>query len=418
MIVTGPRLFMPFLFSTAIDNACPLDSRGTRVDQMDRSGHYARWEDDFELVRSLGVTALRYGPAYYRTHVGPDHFDWDVVEEPMQWLEGSRLTVIAELCRFGVPGWLGGFQDPAFPVLFAEYARAFARRFPWIRHFTPVSEIFLAARMSGLEGEWNERGRSEESFVRALRNLCMAHELAVEGILLERPDAIIVQSEGAEYAHPAGRAAGAVCERWNQVRLLALDLTLGHELAPGMGRMLVDHGVTSNDLSFFREARARGQRRLGLVYHRDSERRVSAGGRVTSAHDGLGFARLAGEYWRRYRLPLMHAGTWQSVRQGTAWLATQWEHVLSLRAAGVHVTGFGWGALVDHVALLGSDPGGGERCRTEPVGLYTLRREPTTVAAELKRLIERWAPVVGDESGAGEGATGDPARLAVESSPA
>lgn len=387
---------MPFLFATAIDNACPLDSRGIRVDQMDRSGHYARWEEDFELVRSLGVGGLRYGPAYYRTHIGPDHFDWDVVEEPMQALETSGLTVIAELCRFGVPGWLGGFQDPAFPVLFAEYARAFARRYPWIRHFTPVSEIFLAARMSGLEGEWNERGRSEASFVSALRNLCMAHELAVEGILAERPDALIVQSEGAEHAHPAGRGAASACERWNQLRLLALDLTLGHELAPGMGGLLQENGVTSNDLSFFRERRAHGQRVLGLVYHRDSERRMSAGGRVTTAHDGLGFARLASEYWQRYRLPLLHYGTWHPVRQGSAWLASQWEQLLSLRAAGVPLEGFVWSALVDHLAMLGVDPEGGDRCRAEAVGLYTLQRQPTVVAEEYARLIQRWAPVVGE----------------------
>ena len=55
------------------------------------------------------------------------------------------VEVIADLCRFGVPSWLGGFQDPAFPVLFAEYARAFARRFPWVRCFTPVSDILQCA---------------------------------------------------------------------------------------------------------------------------------------------------------------------------------------------------------------------------------------------------------------------------------
>ena len=38
-------------------------------------------------------------------------------------LRDLDVTVIADLCHFGVPGWLGGFQDPAFPVLFAEYAR-------------------------------------------------------------------------------------------------------------------------------------------------------------------------------------------------------------------------------------------------------------------------------------------------------
>lgn len=386
---------MPFVFATAIDNACPLDARGVRVDQMDRSGHYARWEEDFDLARSLGFTAMRYGPAYYRTHVGPDHFDWDVAEEPMQRLQTAGITVIAELCRFGVPSWLGGFLDPAFPVLFAEYARAFARRYPWIRYYTPVSEIFRCARMSALEGQWNECAQSEADFVRAVRNLCMAHELAVEGILAERPDAIIVQSESVEHVHPAGRGAVADADRWNVLRFLPLDLTVGAELPPGVGSLLNEHGVTSNDLSFFRERRGLPQRRLGLVYGHDAERRLSANGRLTVAHDGLGFARLASEYHRRFRLPLMHYGASHPVRGGAAWLASQWEDVLSLRAAGTPLHGFTWSSLVDHVELVRAEaPGTGDRCVVESVGLFTVARTASPLADEVSRLIRKWAPVV------------------------
>ena len=127
----------------------------------------------------------------------------------MHRLRDLGITVIADLCHFGVPSWLGGFQDPAFPVLFAEYARAFARRYPWIRHFTPVNEIFIAANFSALKGWWNECEKSDAAFVRAIRNLCMAHELAVEAILSERPDAIIVQGESIEHFHAAEPQRGA-----------------------------------------------------------------------------------------------------------------------------------------------------------------------------------------------------------------
>ena len=39
------------------------------------------------------------------------------------------ITPIVDLCHFGVPDWVGGFDDPDWPGLFAEYARAFAERF-------------------------------------------------------------------------------------------------------------------------------------------------------------------------------------------------------------------------------------------------------------------------------------------------
>src|SRR5919199_153205 len=156
-----PRLLPPvasmtFLFATGVENSYPTLADGRRVDQMDRCGHYARWEEDFALVRELGLRALHYGPAYYRAHVAPDHYEWDSCDEQMHRLRQLGIEVIADLCHFGVPTWLGGFQDPAFPVLFAEYARAFAQRYPWVRYYTPIHEISLCASRSALRGWWNE----------------------------------------------------------------------------------------------------------------------------------------------------------------------------------------------------------------------------------------------------------------------
>ena len=91
--------------------------------------------------------------------------------------------------------------------------------------------------------------------MRAIRNLCMAHELAVEALLNERPGALIVHREGIAPTPPDGTEA-AQGGRWDALCHLALDLTLGHELPPGAAAYLQRHGVPSNELSFFREARA------------------------------------------------------------------------------------------------------------------------------------------------------------------
>ena len=40
-----------------------------------------------------------------------------------------NIAPIVDLCHFGVPDWLGNFQNPDFPALFAQYAKAFAQRF-------------------------------------------------------------------------------------------------------------------------------------------------------------------------------------------------------------------------------------------------------------------------------------------------
>ena len=309
-----------FLFATGIENSYPTLPGGKRIDQMEKSGHYTRWEEDFALVRELGLDALRYGPAYYLVHRAPDRFDWSSSDAPMHRLRELGLEVIADLCHFGVPSWLGGFQDPAFPVLFADYARAFARRYPWVRYYTPVNEIFICATFSARHGWWNECERGDAPWVRAMRNLCMAHELAVEAILAERPDAIIVQSESLEHFHPAGKSAARDAERLNGYKFLSLDLTLGHELAPGVAGFLNEHGVTSNDLSFFRERRAVGQRWLGLDYYPTCEHVVTSTGRQRTCRRPRGFKALAHEYHQRYRVPLFHCATTRGSRQAVSWL--------------------------------------------------------------------------------------------------
>ena len=380
---------MSFLFATGIENSYPTLPGGRRIDQMEKCGHYARWEEDFALVRDLGLRALRYGPAYYRAHAAPDRYEWDSCDEPMARLRRLGVEVIADLCHFGVPSWLGGFQDPAFPVLFAEYARAFARRYPWVRYYTPVNEIFVCASFSALRGWWNECQASDAAFVRALRNMCMAHELAVEAILAERPDAVIVQSESVEHFHPAGRGAVAEADRWNGLKLLALDLTLGHELAPGMAGYLNAHGVTSNDLSFFRERRAAGQRWLGLDFYPTCEHRVTSTGRQTTARRGHGFRRLAAEYHARYRIPLFHCETNRVSPLAVPWLASQWDDVLALRASGIPVHGFTWYSLTDQIdwqhALRV------ERNDLHPVGLYDLDRNARPVGTAYRALVAEWS---------------------------
>jgi beta-glucosidase len=378
---------MYFLFATGIENGYPTIAGGRRIDQMDRCGHYARWEEDFELVRELGLRGLRYGPAYYRTHIAPDRYDWSSCDDQLMRLRRLGIEVIADLCHFGVPNWLGGFQDPGFPVLFADYARSFARRYPWIRLYTPIADIFLCASHSALRGEWNECEASDRAFVQAIRNLCLAHELAVEAVLGERTDAIIVQSETLEYYHAEGTEAGGA-DRWNALRFLSLDLTLGHELAPGLGGYLQRHGVTSNDLSFFRERRAGNQRWLGINYYASREHLLTPNGEWTAPSRALGLRRLATEYFERYHLPLFHAETSRAGIAAVDWLNEQWGEVLALCALGIPVTGFTWSSLTDTIGWENGLPI--DDNVVYEVGLCDLNREIRPVGDAYAELVRQW----------------------------
>lgn len=383
---------MTFLFASGVENSYPTLASGVRVDEMEKCGHYGWWEEDFGLARELGLDALRYGPAYYRTHVAPDRFDWESADAPMHRLRELGVEVIADLCHFGVPSWLGSFQDRAFPVLFQEYARAFARRYPWVHYFTPVTEIFICATNSALRGWWNECETSEATFVQAVRNLCMAHELAVEAILEERPDAIIVQGESIEHFHATSASASAEGEWWNMLRCLPLDLTVGHEPPLAAYRLLRANGVTLNDLSFFRQRRAVGQRWLGVDYYRGNEHFIDRSGHQSVRPNGLGLQALATWYYRRYGLPLFHSETNSPSPRAVAWLEDQWRELLALRGSGIPVHGFTWYSLTDQV-----DWQHGlrvERNEVHPVGLFDLDRIQRPVGSAYAEIIARWRRVL------------------------
>src|SRR5262249_4892174 len=152
-----------------------------------------------------------------------------------------------DLCHFGVPDWIGDFQNPDWPQLFAEYALAFARRFPWVRLYTPVNEIYVCAKLSTLVGLLNERTRGDHpAFVTAIKHLARANLLAIGRILTVRPDAIFIQSESAEYFHLGGSDPSSVHRaRWeNELRFLSLDLLFSHEPSPDITTYLFDNGIT------------------------------------------------------------------------------------------------------------------------------------------------------------------------------
>jgi hypothetical protein len=56
-----------FLFATGIENSYPTINGGrTRIDEMEKCGHYTLWKTDFDLLDEVGIRYLRYGPPRVR----------------------------------------------------------------------------------------------------------------------------------------------------------------------------------------------------------------------------------------------------------------------------------------------------------------------------------------------------------------
>ena len=209
------------MFCTGIENSAPtIDGGRIRIDEMQSCGHYARWQEDFALVNDLGLEYLRYGPPLHKTLLGPGRYDWEFADLTFAELKRRNIVPIVDLCHFGVPDWLGNFQNPDFPEQFAAYARAFAERFPWVQLSTPVNEMYVCAVFSARYGWWNEQLSSDAGFVPTLKHLVKANVLAMQTILQVRPDAIFIQSESSEYFHAENPAAIGPAELLNSMRFL------------------------------------------------------------------------------------------------------------------------------------------------------------------------------------------------------
>jgi len=390
-----------FLFATGIENSNPRIRNGTlRVDEMARCGHYERWREDFALVRELGLNFLRYGPPIHTTLTGPGQHDWDFADATFGELHRHDIVPIVDLCHFGVPDWIGDFQNPDFPKLFADYAGAFAQRYPWVQLYTPVNEMYICALFSARYGWWNEQLATDRAFVTALKHVVGANLLAMREILKVRPDAIFIQSESTEYFHAQSPAAIGPAEARNEERFLSLDLNYGRRVGSGMYEYLMDNGMTRDEYHFFlAHSPLKRHCIMGNDYYWTNEHLVDENGGTRPSGEVFGYAVLTRQYHDRYGLPVMHTET--NIRDdnpGDAerWLWKQWANVLRVRNDGVPVVGFTWYSLTDQVdwdsALREA------RGNVDKVGLYDLDRRIRPVGRAFKRLVEQWREVLPAQS--------------------
>ncbi len=337
------------------------------VDQVRRTGHHDR-PDDLYLLAGLGIEALRYPVLWER--VAPDGVRkarWEWSDERLERLRELGVEPIVTLVHHGSGPPYTGLLDKAFPAKLAEYARAVARRYPWLRFFTPVNEPLTTARFSALYGHWYPHVRDAAAFVTALLNQVEAIARAMDAIREEIPEAVLVQTEDLAKTH-ATEELRYQANFENERRWTSSDLLCGtFETNVLMRAWLREIGV---------ELRARDLKRfrcepgiLGFNYYVTGERfldhrlerypTVAPGGNgrhqyvdveaVRVCREGIdGAAGLLWEAWERYRRPLAitEAHLACTREEQVRWLEEIYTDIVSLRHRGADVRALTvWAAL-------------------------------------------------------------------------
>jgi len=379
-----------FMFATGVECSYPTIEHGKwRRDEMQATGHYELWQHDFELARMIGITLIRYGPPLHLIFIGPGRYDWGYCDPQMAELRDHGPEPIVDLCHFGVPSWLGNLQNPEISAALQAYAGAFAERYPWVRFYTPVNEMYVCARTSALNGIWNEQLRDDGAYARAAWNLASASIGMSDEILKRRADAVFINSESGEFYQPCcpDDHIQKIAEEANARRFLPLDLIYAHPLTKSMRDLLTSQGISPTDIDRLVQREVPRRSILGVDYYEWNERLIDREGKALALGELFGWYVIADQYWRRYRRPMMHTETNKMDADGAPrWLWRQWHNVQLLAKAGVPLVGFTWYSLTDQIdwSIAMSEPLG----IVYPVGLFDLNRETRTVGLAYKQLIE------------------------------
>jgi len=326
-------------------------------DQVAETGHFAR-ADDLAAIAALGIRTLRY-PIIWET-ISPDHpdaQDWRWHDARLAELQRLGITPIAGLVHHGSGPRHTSLVDPLFPELLARHAERVARRYPWLRMFTPVNEPLTTARFSGLYGHWYPHRKDMHSFLHALINQCRAIVLSMRTIRKLIPDAILVQTEdlGKIFSTPLLQYQA---DYENERRWLSFDLLCGRvDSTHAWHQAFLDVGIDRRTLEFFIDAQC-APNIIGINHYLTSERFLddrlhhypeyhkAGNGRhayadaeavridLPEAETGP-YARLR-EAWERYRLPMAvteaHHGC--SRDEQVRWLLEVWNASNKLKEEG------------------------------------------------------------------------------------
>ncbi len=304
-----------FTWATGIeDTFIPHARPGLRaLDEYELTQHYAQWKTDFDLVAETGVQAVRWGIPWYKVQPKPGVWDWSWTDAALDYLVNVKgITPILDIMHYGTPLWMeNSFINCCYPEAVAEYATAVAQRYgKLVEWYTPLNEPLVNAGMCGYDGLWPPYLQGDDGYFKMILALSRGIVATMEAIRAAAPDWRTVQVEALWRNTTAVPGLEERVRLSNELQYICLDLTMGrvgegHPLLPRLRR----HGMTDNDLAWFKEHAVRHDV-LGANFYPWSAKEMAAKGdgtmygRPVKTHGGHLAAAVA-ELHGRYGLPIM-----------------------------------------------------------------------------------------------------------------
>jgi len=136
---------------------------GEPRDVLDATRHYERYEYDFDLQESLGISELRYPAGWDKVLINPFEYDFSFVAPILESMRRRGFVPTIDLCHHKTPSKIpNGFGNPDFAEHLLDFALAFQAAFPWIERYTVINEPAVTALFHSTEvGLWAQHRWSD-----------------------------------------------------------------------------------------------------------------------------------------------------------------------------------------------------------------------------------------------------------------
>ena len=345
---------IPFFWATGIeDTFIPHARPGLRaLDEYELTQHYEMWKRDFDLVAETGVKFLRWGFPWYRVQPAPDHWDWEWIDQALDYLVNVKgIIPILDLMHYGTPLWLeNSFINASYPQRVAEFAHHVVARYKsLVRYYTPLNEPMVNADMCGNKAEWPPYLAGEDGYIKLTLALAKGIVLTTQALKAEQPDSVTVQVEALWHTFTKDPSLEAHAAQDNARQYLCFDLTNGRVNDDyGLANYLCAYGVTASDLEWFRRNAVTFDF-FGVNFYPWSYAELKQTSRglvryVTGDPTGDKIAMVVCEAYERYHLPIMITETSakRDIPGRAQWMDETLDTIRVLRKQGVPVVGYTW----------------------------------------------------------------------------
>jgi len=188
--------------------------------------HYNRFEEDFDIAKSLGHNAHRFSIEWSRIEPKEGKFDEKEIEHYRGVIASLRergIEPIVTLWHWPLPLWLskkGGWEHHKAPHYFSRYAARIVNEFSKeVHYWITINEPMVYSTRSYLRGSWPPGKRNIYAYVRVIHNLARGHRLAANAIRIISGSARVGVSKNNVYfeAHknrPVNRLLKRVADWW------------------------------------------------------------------------------------------------------------------------------------------------------------------------------------------------------------